>query len=154
MFWLAQPHNSSSVKVLSWFLKFRTETNFFLNEDCPQPTIYWTLNDFGLAFASYLTTSFFPSTLPSFLPSIFTRGYVFIDSRERGRERKRERNIDVRQKHWLVASRMCANQESTPKHRYVPRPGIEPATFWGMGHHSNQLSHLARAWQCFLMNST
>ena len=32
---------------------------------------------------------------------------------------------------------------------YMPQPGIEPATFWYLGQHSNQLSYQARAMSLF-----
>ena len=70
---------------------------------------------------------------------------MFIDFREEGGERVRERDIDVREKHQMVASCMCPDQGSNPQPRYVSRPGLEPTTFWCMGQHSNKLSHLARA---------
>ena len=46
------------------------------------------------------------------------------------RERGRERNIDVREKHQLVASYTCQDQGLNPQFGYVPWPGIEPATIW------------------------
>ena len=39
---------------------------------------------------------------------------------ERQRERERERNIDVREKHQLVASCKCPNWGSNLQPRYVP----------------------------------
>ena len=89
---------------------------------------------------------------------ILTQGHLFfIAFKERGR--KRERTINVREKHWLVVSHMhpdwrvlptwaedcvgssfgsihpCLEWESNPQPRYVPWRGIEPATFqlWGNG---------------------
>ena len=46
-------------------------------------------------------------------------------------ERKGGRNIDVREKHQLVASHMHPNRGSNPQPRYMPWPGIKPAAFWG-----------------------
>ena len=43
---------------------------------------------------------------------------MFIDFREKGKER--ERNIDVREKQWLIASHTCPNQASNWKSRHVP----------------------------------
>ena len=40
--------------------------------------------------------------------------YLFLERGE-GREKERERNIDVREKHQLLAPRMCPNQDWTPK---------------------------------------
>ena len=47
---------------------------------------------------------------------------------EREIKRKGERNIDVREKHRLVASRMHLDQGSDLQPMYVRRPGIEPVT--------------------------
>ena len=47
--------------------------------------------------------------------------------------RERQTDINMREKHRLVASCMC------------PDLGIELATFWSMGRHCNQLSHTAGA---------
>ena len=44
-------------------------------------------------------------------------------------ERETERNTDVREKHQLVASHTCPDQGLSPQPRYVPCPGIKPATF-------------------------
>ena len=56
---------------------------------------------------------------------------------ERGErwERERERNIDVREEHWLLASCMCPNWGINPQPRHVPWPGIKPMTFWFTGPH-------------------
>ena len=51
---------------------------------------------------------------------------LFIDFRERRRKREREEDINVREKHWFVASRVCPNQ-------------IKPTAFWCAGQCSNQL---------------
>ena len=55
---------------------------------------------------------------------ILTQGYIYWF----WRKRKGERNIDVRQKHWSVASHICPIQGSKPQPKYVPWLGIEPAT--------------------------
>ena len=57
---------------------------------------------------------------------------IFIDFRERKKERERE-------KHW------CERETSIDCFPYTPRLGIKPATFWCTGWRPNQLSHLARA---------
>ena len=50
-------------------------------------------------------------------------------------EGERERNISVREKHWLVAihaQTRChphPHQRSNPQPRYIPWPGIRPTTF-------------------------
>ena len=75
-----------------------------------------------------------------------TWGYVDWFFRERERETLMwERNIHVKEKHWLVTSYKRPDWGWNPKPRYVPRLGIKPATFWCTGRCSNQLSHLARA---------
>ena len=53
--------------------------------------------------------------------------------RERKGETERERNIDVREKHQLVASRTCTNQGLNLQPKYVPWLGTEPQPFgvWG-----------------------
>ena len=64
--------------------------------------------------------------------------------RGKGREGERERSINMREKHQLLASCTHPNQGPNPKPRHVPRRGIKPATFWFMGQHSNQLSHTSQ----------
>ena len=49
--------------------------------------------------------------------------------REEGKEEGRERNIDGREKHRLVASCTHMDQGSKLQPRCVPRLGINPATF-------------------------
>ena len=69
---------------------------------------------------------------------------MFIDFTERsGRERER-RNIDVREKHLLVASHIHPDWGWNLQFMYVPWPGIEPTAFWCTRWCSNHLSHLAR----------
>ena len=79
---------------------------------------------------------------------------MFIDFRERGRSGRRERGTERGkhwcEKHWSVASCMCPDWGLNLQPRYVPWAGIEPVTFWCMGQHSNQLRHLARAYNLIL----
>ena len=42
------------------------------------------------------------------------------------RERDRDRKINVREKHGLVASKTCHDKELNLQPRYVPLPGTEP----------------------------
>ena len=42
--------------------------------------------------------------------------------------RGRKENINVRKKHWLLASHLCSNRGSNPQPRYASWPGIKPAT--------------------------
>ena len=63
------------------------------------------------------------------------------------RERERNRNIHMREKHWPVSSHTCPNQGWNPQPRYVTWSGIELielANFWSTGWHSIPLSHTAR----------
>ena len=61
--------------------------------------------------------------------------------RGEGREKEGERNIDVREKHWLVASRMCPDRGPNLQCRDVHRPGIEFTILQAAGWRSNQESH-------------
>ena len=78
---------------------------------------------------------------------------MLVDFREReGKERReRERNIDLRVKHRLVATCMCPNQEPNLQPRHVPWLGIEPATLRFMGQHSNPLSNTSQGPVMFLI---
>ena len=54
---------------------------------------------------------------------------MFIAFRENGMKEgggEKEKNIDVWEKHWLVASCMHPNRGENPQPRYVPWPGIDP----------------------------
>ena len=65
---------------------------------------------------------------------------------ERGEwwEKEGERNINVREKHQLVASCTHPDQEPDPQPRHVPWTGIKPMTFQFMGTCSNQLIHIGQ----------
>ena len=98
------------------------------------------------------------SALFSWLPSlffflIFTWEYIcsLILEREEGRER--ERDIDVREKHWLVTSRKHPSQALNLQLRYESCLGIQPAAFLCTDWHSSRLSHPARAGYQFLVTS-
>ena len=45
---------------------------------------------------------------------------MFIDFRERRRERERKTDVDVREKHLSVASHTCPDQGLNLKPRHVP----------------------------------
>ena len=60
--------------------------------------------------------------------------YSFI-FRERRRKGEREGNIDLREKHCLVASCMHPDWEPNPQPRHVPWLGIKPATLHFVGWH-------------------
>ena len=53
---------------------------------------------------------------------------MFIDFRERGRERQREKNIDVREKHQLVASCVCPDWGSNLQPFHVSAAQANRAT--------------------------
>ena len=66
-----------------------------------------------------------PIFFPSFLPSDLT--YLFLERGE-GKEKDRERNIDVKEKHWTVASRMIQDQIE-PSTQACALTGMELVTF-------------------------
>ena len=53
----------------------------------------------------------------------------------------RERNIDVKEKQWLLASCTCPSWGLNRQPRYMPWLGIQPTIFWYMGQLSSQLTH-------------
>ena len=59
---------------------------------------------------------------------VFLRFYLFLEKGE-GRDKKRDRNVDVREKHRLVASCTSPDWEPNPKPRCVPWLEIELVTF-------------------------
>ena len=59
----------------------------------------------------------------TFKKKFLLKGIFFIAFRER--ERERERNIDVREKHLLIASCTCPDKGS---HVRMPGPGIKRTT--------------------------
>ena len=65
-----------------------------------------------------------------------------------GRERYRDRNIDVREKHQPAAASTCPKQGPNPQPRHVPRPGIKLVTFRCRRQCSDQLSHIIQGNQC------
>ena len=98
-----------------------------------QPGLCYFLCEKPLPFVNFCYYCFCPHSRTSLL----------ILDRE-GRRRKRERNIDVRQKHWLVVSWTCPNQRPKPQLRFGPWLGIKPMTFWLTGRYSHQLSHTSQ----------
>ena len=56
-----------------------------------------------------------------------TRIFTDFKSRRRGREREKEKNIDMREEHRLVDSHIPSDQGQNPPPRYVPQLEIEPA---------------------------
>ena len=71
----------------------------------------------------------------------FEKDLLFFKNldREDGREKERERNINV----WLPL--VCPNCGPDPQPRHVPWLGIEPVTFWFAGQHSMHWATPARA---------
>lgn len=57
--------------------------------------------------------------------------------KEGGRSRKRERNINLRKAHWLVAFRMCPNWGWVVKPATCTWLEVKPVTSGCMGWHSN-----------------
>ena len=60
---------------------------------------------------------------------------MLIDSRERGREGERERNVDQ------LSLARASTRDWTCNLDVCPQPGTEPMSFWFMGQCSSQLSH-------------
>ena len=64
---------------------------------------------------------------------IFNDDFIVLEGGER-RGRERERNIDVQEKHQLVAPfSHTPSRGPGLQPRHVPWPGTEPATFWSVG---------------------
>ena len=66
--------------------------------------------------------------------------------RGEGREKERESNIDVREKHRLAA--FCTRSDCNPG--VFPDLGIEPATFWFAGQSSTNGATWVRVNGCIL----
>ena len=72
---------------------------------------------------------------------IWGNAYIFLERRA-GRERERERNIELRKKHWPGASPLLPDQLGTKSYlRHVPWLGIKPMTLRSPGCCCRQLSH-------------
>ena len=70
--------------------------------------------------------------------------YLFLERGE-GREKKRERNMDIREKHRPVASLMCPDQGLNPQCRHASWPGIGPVTLCSGGWRPTNWATPARA---------
>ena len=77
--------------------------------------------------------------MQSFL--ILTQEYVYCLCRARRRERENVREKHWFQKHQSLAFCIYLNQVSNPQQRCVLWLGAKPRNLWGMGWHSDQLSH-------------
>ena len=77
-----------------------------------------------------------------------------IDFLEKGKRRKREkeRDINVEEKHLLVASHMYTPWLGTEPTKHVPWSRTKPATFQFIGQHSNQLSHSGHGGKSLFIN--
>ena len=85
--------------------------------DSSQPTLFMD----GLTlFSCYITFVWFCFK--------FTWRITSFSEKGEGREKERERNINVREIHWLVASHMHPDQGPNLKPRHVPWLKIEPIT--------------------------
>ena len=60
--------------------------------------------------------------------------FLLVLEWEEQRGEERERNMEVRGKHWLAASHMRPDQGLNLQTRFVPWPEFEPMTCWCMGH--------------------
>ena len=70
--------------------------------------------------------------------------YLFFERGER-REKNRERNIDMREKHQWVASCMSLDWGPTPQSRHVPWQGIKLATLCFRGQCPTNWATLVRS---------
>ena len=71
--------------------------------------------------------------------------YLSLEKGEE-REKERERNIDVREIHWLIGFFLHSpNWGPGPEPRHVPWPGIKPVTLWFAGWYSIHWATPARA---------
>ena len=73
--------------------------------------------------------------------SLFNTFYLFSEKGE-GREKERERNIDVQEKHQFVASHSPLGPSLQPRH--VPWPGFQPADLLVCGITPKALSHTSQ----------
>ena len=71
--------------------------------------------------------------------------HLFIVERREGREKERERNINVRERHWAVDSWMHPKWGPVLQPRHVPWPGIKLMTFHFVGWHPINWSTPVRA---------
>ena len=59
--------------------------------------------------------------------------YLFILETGEVKEKERERNMDMKEKHQSVVSLACPDQEPNLKPRHVPQPEIKQTTFHWRG---------------------
>ena len=123
-------------------LSFTCCRHFYQVNICIQCLLMSFISRSNLTVIKYISISF----LLNFF-FILTWGHFFIAFRERGRER----NIDVKEKHRLVAFPMHVDQDHSClewglnlQPRYVPWLGIKPHNLLVMEQCSNQLSHTSQ----------
>ena len=87
----------------------------------------------AILLAGYIWWTFLDSVCDWLTKGYFSTYFFFLRERGAGREKERERNINVRENHQLVASCMRPDQGWNLQPSYVPWPGIKPATFCFIG---------------------
>ena len=114
------------LRVLQWLTlsigqnQFLTSANVALARPCPR--LHPHLAHYGLGptlDSSVFSFSFFFNPHPKICLLIW----------QRETEWEREKNINVREKHWSAASHMGPDRGSNPQPRYVPWLGIRLETF-------------------------
>ena len=70
---------------------------------------------------------------------------IVVSREKEGREKEKERNIDVREKHQSVASHIHSNRGPNLQPRRVPWLGTEPATLWSTEQCPTHWATLVRA---------
>ena len=146
--WLAE------FKVISVSLSFKrienveNESSFFFSSSSEKlffPLAHWC--QFHIVSLVHSWTNFL-----SVLFTIFKKYFLnlFLEKGKVGR--KRERNIDVREKHQSVASYKCPHWGSNLQPRHVPWPGTEPATSYIAGQCPINWATLARAVYYYSIN--
>ena len=118
-----------------------------------QMNLFWTfcakgitqMWPFGMAsFTKHKVFKVHPrfSMSQHFIP--FFKKNLFIYFWREEREKEMKRNINVTEKHWLVALGTVPKWGPTAT-QYVPQPGIKPAIFCWMGWHPINWTTLVRA---------
>ena len=97
----------------------------------PLPTAVTTLLSVPWVLSLFFSFLLSPSIPPNRPPAVsllsMSVSLLFLE-REEGREKERERNTDVWEKHQSIASPMCPNWGQGPQPMHVPWLGVEPVT--------------------------